>query len=49
MIRIEFLVSLAGMVHTAKFAKVEFGEETPGSGFMWGKKDCRYRGRLWMI
>ena len=38
--RIEFLVSLAGMVHTAKFAKVEFGEETPGSGFMWGKKDC---------
>ena len=38
--RIELLVSLAGMVHTAKFAKVEFGEETPGSGFMWGKKDC---------
>lgn len=38
--RIELLVSLAGMVHTAKFAKVEFGDETPGSGFMWGKKDC---------
>ena len=38
--RIELLVSLAGMVHTAKFVKVEFGEETPGSGFMWGKKDC---------
>ena len=38
--RIELLVSLAGMVHTAKFAEVEFGEETPGSGFMWGKEDC---------
>ena len=24
------------MVHTAKFAEVEFG----GSGFMWGKEDC---------
>ena len=38
--RIELLISLAGMVHTAKFAEVEFGEETPGSGFMWGKKGC---------
>ena len=38
--RIELLVSLAGMVNTAKFAKAEFGEETPGSGFMWGKEDC---------
>ena len=38
--RIELLVSLAGMVHTKKFAEVEFGEETPGSGFMWGKEDC---------
>jgi len=38
--RIELLVSLAGMVHTAKFAEVEFSEETPGSGFMWGKEDC---------
>tara|TARA_B100000683_G_scaffold277097_1_gene333815 strand:- start:3322 stop:4068 length:747 start_codon:yes stop_codon:yes gene_type:complete len=38
--RIELLVSLAGMVHTAKFAEVEFGQETPGSGFMWGKEDC---------
>jgi len=38
--RIQGLVSLAGMVHTAKFAQVEFGEETPGSGTMWGKAEC---------
>jgi len=38
--RIEVLVSLAGMVHTKKFAEVEFGEETPGEGCMWGKEDC---------
>ena len=38
--RIELLVSLAGMVHTKKFAEVEFGEETPGVGFMWGKEEC---------
>ncbi|MEE2715397.1 MAG: alpha/beta hydrolase [Verrucomicrobiota bacterium] len=38
--RIEFLVSLAGMVHTKKFAEVEFGEETPGEGYMWGKEEC---------
>ena len=38
--RIELLVSLAGMVHTKKFAEVEFGEETPGEGFMWGKNEC---------
>ena len=38
--RIELLVSLAGMVHTAKFSEVEFGEETPGSGCMWGKEEC---------
>ena len=38
--RIEALVSLAGMVHTKKFAEVEFGEETPGEGCMWGKEDC---------
>jgi hypothetical protein len=38
--RIELLVSLAGMVHTKKFAEVEFGEETPGEGFMWGKEEC---------
>ena len=38
--RIELLVSLAGMVHTKKFAEVEFGEETPGTGLMWGKEEC---------
>lgn len=38
--RIKFLVSLAGMVHTAKFAEVEFGEETPDGGFMWEDEDC---------
>ncbi len=38
--RIELLVSLAGMVHTKKFAEVEFGEETPGEGLMWGKEEC---------
>ena len=38
--RIELLVSLAGMVHTKKFSEVEFGEETPGAGCMWGKEEC---------
>ena len=38
--RIELLVSLAGMVHTKKFSEVEFGEETPGVGCMWGKEEC---------
>ncbi len=38
--RIKYLISLAGMVHTAKFAEVEFGEETPDSGFMWEDEDC---------
>ena len=38
--RIELLVSLAGMVHTKKFAETEFCDETPGTGHMWGKEDC---------
>ena len=38
--RIGRLISLAGMVHTAKFAQVEFGEETPDEGFMWEDEDC---------
>lgn len=38
--RIQYLISLAGMVHTAKFAEVEFGEETPDKGFMWEDEDC---------
>ena len=38
--RIELLISLAGMVHTKKFAKVEFAGEIPGEGYMWGKEEC---------
>ena len=38
--RIEGLVSLAGMVNTARFAKVEFGGVTPGAGTMWDKPEC---------
>jgi len=28
------------MVYTATFAATEFGEATPGSGFMWEKPEC---------
>ena len=38
--RIEVLVSLAGMVHTHKFAQREFGDTTPDKGFMWDEPDC---------
>jgi alpha-beta hydrolase superfamily lysophospholipase len=38
--RIQYLISLAGMVHTAKFAQVEFGDATPDQGFMWEDEDC---------
>jgi pimeloyl-ACP methyl ester carboxylesterase len=38
--RIEVLVSLAGMVRTALFCETEFGDQTPGSGFMWDEEDC---------
>ncbi len=38
--RINRLISLAGMVHTAKFAEVEFGMETPDQGVMWEDEDC---------
>ncbi len=34
------LISLAGMVHTADFAEREFGDLTPGEGFMWDEPDC---------
>lgn len=33
--RLGWLVSLAGMVHTAAFAQREFGAVTPGAGCMW--------------
>ena len=38
--RIKLLISLAGMVYTAKFAEVEFGEETPDEGCMWEEESC---------
>lgn len=38
--RIDFLISLSGMVHTAKFTKAEFGDQTPDKGFMWDEPDC---------
>lgn len=38
--RIRFLISLAGMAHTAAFAKREFGGTTPGTGCMWDKPEC---------
>ena len=38
--RIHKLVSLAGMVHTAKFCEVEFGDQIPGKGFMWDEPEC---------
>ena len=38
--RISALISLAGMVYTKTFAEVEFGDETPDSGFMWEDEDC---------
>lgn len=38
--RIGRLISLAGMVHTAKFCDTEFGNEKPDVGFMWEDEDC---------
>lgn len=38
--RINFLVSLAGMVHTKAFAEREFGMVKPGEGFMWDDSNC---------
>ncbi|MBL9166957.1 MAG: alpha/beta fold hydrolase [Verrucomicrobiales bacterium] len=38
--RIRFLVSLAGMVHTAAFAQREFGNVTPDQGCMWDEPSC---------
>lgn len=37
--RIRVLVSLAGMTQTAAFAEREFGEVTPGEGFMWDEPE----------
>ena len=38
--RIQFLVSMAGMVHTAAFAEREFGDLKPGVDTMWEKPGC---------
>ncbi|MFK7911536.1 MAG: alpha/beta hydrolase family protein, partial [Akkermansiaceae bacterium] len=38
--RINVLVSLAGMVHTAEFCDREFGDVTPGEGNMWDEDGC---------
>ncbi len=38
--RIQNLVSLAGMVDTADFAKRKFADVVPGAGNMWDKPEC---------
>ncbi len=38
--RVKVLVSLAGMVHTARFARREFSDVTPDQGYMWDEPDC---------
>ncbi len=38
--RIQALISLAGMTHTAAFVEREFGDVTPGVGSMWEDENC---------
>ena len=38
--RINYLVSLAGMVHTRAFMEREFGNVKPGEGVMWDDPNC---------
>ena len=38
--RICTLISLAGMTHTGAFVTREFGDVTPGAGFMWEDENC---------
>lgn len=45
--RIHVLVSLAGMTHTADFAKREFGEVTPGQGNMWDEPEHPLSETFW--
>lgn len=45
--RINTLVSLAGMTHTAAFFQREFGDQTPGSGFMWDEPTCPLSQKAW--
>lgn len=39
-VRIELLVSLAGMGSTKEFVEREFADQKPGEGFMWDDQDC---------
>lgn len=45
--RINTLVSLAGMTHTAAFFQREFGDQTPGQGFMWDEPACPLSQKAW--
>lgn len=38
--RLHFLISLAGMAHTAAFAQREFSNVIPGTGCMWDQPEC---------
>lgn len=44
--RIRALVSLAGMVHTAEFARREFGGQVPDQGCMWDEPGCPLSSRF---
>jgi len=39
-LRINALVTLAGMVDAKRFAESEFGDVTPGEGLMWEQPEC---------
>lgn len=39
-LRIRFLISLAGMTHTAAFVEREFSEVIPDQGIMWEDENC---------
>jgi pimeloyl-ACP methyl ester carboxylesterase len=43
--RIRVLISLAGMVRTEEFLEREFGELTPGKGFMWDEPEFPFSQR----
>jgi uncharacterized protein len=38
--RVQWLVSLSGMVHTQAFAEREFADQTPDVGCMWEEESC---------
>ena len=45
--RIQFLVSLAGMVDTKGFFEREFGNVLPGEGLLWDKPECPLSQAAW--